>query len=163
MSADFESIYQNTKNDIYRYICIHCRCIGDIDDIFQDTYIAVYEYTLRHGSDEIKSPNALVLSIAKRVMIKYYLLARRHRSLAASEPDLNYKTTDDNDRELLLKINKRLLSKSAFVQKIFFMRHSLDMSFAQIAQALSKREGAVKAQYYKAIADIRRYLEKEEK
>ncbi|MCR5816578.1 MAG: RNA polymerase sigma factor [Ruminococcus sp.] len=152
----FDKIYYETKADIYRYICIHCRSIGDIDDIFQDTYIALFEYLQRHRGVAVKSPAALLITITKRVLIKYHFGLKRRRAECFAE-----ESAGDDDEQMLVKINKLILKKPPLVQKIFLMRHSMGMSFAQIADALGKREGTIKAQYYKAIADIRRHLEKE--
>ena len=152
----FDKIYLDTKDDIYKFICVKCRSINDCDDIFQDTYVALYEYLCRHGKP-IENPIALVRTICKRRLIKHYIFYSKGRAEIVSEESF-----ESDDEELLKRINKLLEKKSAYIRKIFFMRHSLDMSFSEIAAALGKSEGAVKAQYYKAIADIRRRFEREE-
>ena len=152
----FDKIYFDTKEEIYRYICVKCRYIGDIDDIFQDTYVALYEY-LQRNTKPIENPIALVRTICRRRLIKHYIFYNKSRPEKAIEEG-----SANDDEQLLKRINTLLEKKSAYIQKIFFMRHSLDMSFENIAAALGKSEGAVKAQYYKAIADIRRRIQREE-
>ena len=152
----FDKIYLETKAEIYRYICAKCQNLSDIDDIFQDTYVALYEYLSRHKK-AVESPIALVRTICKRNLIKHYIFYSRKKESPPQEV-----LPPDDDSELVERVNSLIKKKSVYIQKLFFMRHSLDMSFKDIAKALGKNEGAVKQQYYKAAADIRRRLEKEE-
>lgn len=152
----FDKIYLETKDEIYRYICIKCKNISDIDDIFQDTYVALYEYLGRHKK-AVDNPFALVRTICRRNLIKHYIFYSRKK-----ESTLQEISVPDDDTELIEKVYAHIKKKSVYIQKIFLMRHSLEMSFADIAAALGESEGSVKQKYYKAIADIRRRLEKEE-
>ena len=154
----FEYIYEQTKHEIYRYITVKCRCIDDIDDLFQDTYVSVYQY-LKNGGD-ITEPAGFVKTVAKRTLGRYYGLLKRLKLIEERLSSVEIKA-DDHD-ELVDVINELVMKAPPMTQKIFFMRHSLQMPFDEIADRLDMKTNTVQKIYYRTTDNIRRRLEKEE-
>lgn len=154
----FQSIFDDTKTDIYRYIAAKCRCIDDIDDIFQDTYMGVYVY-LKGGGD-IDDPSAFTKTVAKRTLIKYYNLVKRLKLLEQRLEPVDLRS--DTHSELIDLVNELIMKKNKRVQRVFFMRNSLQLTFDEIAKELGIKTNTVQKIYYRTVEDIRRRLEKEE-
>ena len=154
----FEQLFEQTKSAVYKYIAAKCRSIDDIDDIFQETYMSVYTY-LKNGG-EIKEPEAFVKTVAKRTLGRYYSLLKRLKLTAERLAPVDMQAEDHD--ELVLLVNELVMKKPARVQKIFFMRHSLQLSFEEIAERLQMKPNTVQKAYYRTVEDIRRRLEKEE-
>lgn len=169
----FEEIYNETKESVYRYITAKCFDLADIDDIFQSTFINVYDAIVkRKGS--IENREAFVILIAKRQLAKYYPLAKRLRAQVSLSPrgdnEKNCELPDDMDIEdiaadkaLLEQINGEIFKKPLVTQKIIFMYYYRDMTIPQIAQAMELGESNVKRHIFKTIEELRRLYRKENK
>ena len=158
INEKFEQVFELTKAEIYRYIAAKCRSIDDIDDIFQETYMSVYSYIKSGG--EIREPAGFVKTVAKRTLGKYYGLLRRLKAIEERLAPMDV-LAEDHD-ELVDIVNGLVMKKPPRVQKIFFMRHSLQLSFEEIAGELGMKPNTVQKTYYRTVEDIRRRLEKEE-
>lgn len=156
---DFNAVYQQTKSEIYRYLLKKCKNISDIDDLFQDTYIAVFRFLDDGGT--IENSEAFVKTIAKRTLSKYYSILRK-REMHESELTDNIPAPEGEDGELADRIYELIMKKPEKIRKVFFMRHTLDLSFAEISAELGMSESSVKAKYYKTKEEIKRKIEKEE-
>ena len=157
-SKAFDKIYTLTKTEVYKYIAAKCRSIDDIDDIFQETYIGVYEY-LKNGG-EINKPTAFAKTVAKRTLSRYYSLLRRLKNLEERLAPVDMQAEEHS--ELVDLVDLLVMKKPAKVQRIFFMRHSLQLSFDEIAKRLDMKPNTVQKTYYRTVESIRRQLEKEE-
>lgn len=156
---DFTALYEKTKTDIHKYLYKKCRNISDIEDLFQDTYIGVYKYML--GGGKIGNAEAFVKTVAKRTLSGYYSFLKK-KTEYESELDDNIPTPQSSDDELADRIYDLIQKKPEKVRKIFYLRHTMQLSFAQIAGELGLSESSVKAKYYKTIELVKRKLDKEE-
>ena len=67
----FEKIYLRTKEMTYDRIAAKCFAADDVDDIFQNTYIAVYK-ALGKLKEPPPNEEAFVMLICNRQLMKYY-------------------------------------------------------------------------------------------
>ena len=72
----FEKIYNDTKESTYRFIAAKCYNIDDIDDIYQSTYISLFD-ALKKRDTPPENSEAFVITIAKRELFKYYGLIKK--------------------------------------------------------------------------------------
>lgn len=167
----FEEIYSETKEAAYRYITAKCFDLDDIDDIYQSTFINVYDALVKR-KDPVADNEAFVILIAKRTLAKYYPLAKRLRGQISlsrqddEEDDIDL--PDDIDIEddlankaLMERINEQLKKKPVLTQKIIFMYYYRGMTIPQIAETMELGESSVKRHIYKTIEDLRRLYRKE--
>ena len=150
---DFNELFEQTKSTIYSYIAAHCRSVSDIDDVFQDTYFGVYSFL--HGGGTVNDPLAFTRTVARRTLAKYYI------SLSRPAPDPPREQAPPPQSEAADRINSLILKSPPKIQRIFFLRHTLGLSFPEIAAELGMRTNTVQKCYYKKVAEIRRRLEKE--
>ena len=169
----FEKIYNETKESVYRYITAKCYDIADIDDIYQNTFINVYNAIVRRKKP-VENSEAFVILIAKRQLAKYYPLAMRLRSrisLSRSDdvlPDVDLPddiSIEDNiaDSALIEQINKELSKKPSTTRKVIFMYYYLGMTIPEISEETGMNKSTVKRHIYKTIEELRRLYGKEEK
>ena len=169
--TDFEKIYERTKESTHRYIAAKCFDLGDIDDIFQTAYLAVYEAVIRR-SEPIPNEEAFVMLITKRTLTRYYSLAAKLRNLLPSgrAPALPADIPDSIDveeelitRELISEIGSRLSRKPLITRKIFYLYYSREITLAEIAALLGMKETTVKKYLYSTLAEIRRFYERRDR
>lgn len=166
----FETVYDKTKENTYRYIAAKCYNIDDIDDLYQNTYITVYDALCKRGS-EPENIEAFVILIAKRELFKYYGLIKKLTSRFKSSSVFDEEISEDADtfdledsivtKSLLEEVNALLSKKDITTQKIFFMYYYKGYTLAETAQLLEMNESSVKRRLYGTLAYIRRLYGKE--
>ena len=165
-NEQFEKIYVQTKEMIYNHIAAKCYAINDVDDIFQNTYVAVFK-ALAKLDEPPPNPEAFVMLICSRQLAKYYSAVRRLReriavrSTADEDRDEVFAesfTIEDSviDRAALTEIHAMLRRKPLTTQKVFFLYYRRGLTIPQVAEALEISESSVKSHLYRTLAEIRR-------
>ncbi|MBR6103401.1 MAG: RNA polymerase sigma factor [Ruminococcus sp.] len=174
MNVRFEKLYEETKAAVMRYVSAHCYSITDIDDLFQDTYLAVYK-SMQSLTEPIQSSEAYVIGVAKKVLARHYSAVRRLRAQIDVSLDrrsgrgLAEETADSvdveklaGDRELLDEIFELVTVMPVTVQRAFYMHYVLEMSFAEVGNELDLSEAAVRQRVARALTEIRRLYKRRE-
>lgn len=78
----FEDIYNDTYNDLLRFVVFKCNNLDDVNDIVQETYIELFKMMKKQ---EIHDIRAFIIGIAKNKLKKYYGLKSRIRDLFTSK------------------------------------------------------------------------------
>ena len=163
----FGKIYVQTKEMIYNRIAAKCYAIDDVDDIFQNTYVAVYK-ALGNLDEPPPNPDAFVMLICSRQLMKYYSAVRRLRERIAvrfspqnddrDEELAESFTIEDSviDRVTLTEIHAMLRRKPLTTQKVFFLHYRRGLTIPQVAEALEISQSAVKMHLYRTLEEIRR-------
>lgn len=177
VTSVFNEIYDATTTAALKYISSKCGDMEDISDILQDTYMEVYSTILEKGTDFIKNDEAFVINIAKKKIFKHYnkiqsinaeiLLSAFEGDNGEITLDLQPDEFDIEDsvctNELVEEIQDYVKTKPIDIQKIFFLRFSLDLSINEIASLMDEKESNVKNKLYRTIREIREiYREKGE-
>ena len=152
----FEQIYNNTKDAALRFITSKCLNICDIEDIYQETYLAVCR-SLKNRTEHIDSEEAYVIAIAKRCISRHYSAMQKLKAFidtglsklpdkalteeVKAEEDIEQLTVD---RQLLEDIFNIVASMPVDVQRIFYMYYVLDMKLADISARLNIPIASVK-------------------
>lgn len=169
--AEFEELYDRTKESVHRYIAAKCFDLNDVDDIYQTTWLAVFE-AVSDRREPIPNEEAFVILIAKRQLGRYYSLAAKLKNLISfdripepsAEPPEN---TDIEDRlisrELLGEIGALVKHRPVTSQKIFYLYYSKEMKLSEIAELMEMKETTVKRHLYSLLAEIRRLYERRER
>ena len=173
----FNDIYDATNRKILGFITAKCSNTSDIRDIFQDTYMELYTVIVKRGLGYIENSEAFVMRIAKQKVYRYYSLLDRLKFAAPlfvadnDGNEINIADLESDDysldismlnRALIEDIRREISTKPQIVQKIFFMRYSLDMTIPEIAELLSVGESYVKNKLYRTISELRKlYVGKE--
>jgi DNA-directed RNA polymerase specialized sigma24 family protein len=133
-ASRFDEIYNSTSKSILAFITAKCRRTADISDIFQETYMELYQGLDRRGAEYIENDNAFIFTIAKRKLNRYYTLQERLRNFislhAVNEDEEEVELTDFEidsfsvedfavNSVLYESVKQYLQSKPEDVQKVF--------------------------------------------
>jgi RNA polymerase sigma-70 factor (ECF subfamily) len=177
-ASRFDEIYKSTSKAILAFITAKCRRTADISDIFQETYMELYQVLVRRGAEYIKDDNAFIFTIAKRKLNRYYTLHERFKNFvslhAVSENEQEVELADfviDSfsvedfavNSVLYESVKQYLQSKPEDVQKVFYLMYDVDLTISEIAQVLSISESNVKNKLYRTLKEIRKLLILQEK
>lgn len=170
VTSVFNEIYDSTTPAALRYISAKCGNMEDVSDILQETYMEVYSTLLEKGKDFIENDEAFVINIAKQKIFKHYNKIQNfpeEMSLSVFENDngeVNLDLQPDEfdiedslcTKELVGEIQEFLKSKSDSIQKIFFLRFSLDLSIDEIAELMDESQSGIKNKLYRTIKELRK-------
>ena len=172
-AARFEEIYNSTYKAVLTYITSKSRRTADVADIFQDTYMELYQVISKRGADYVENDKAFVLRLAKQKLARYYsLLTRlsifvslRTVSEEGEGADLiGYEAaafaTEDFavNQATLISAKEFIESQPEVVQKIFYLHYELDLKLGEIAQALGIKESTIKSKLYRSLKELREVL-----
>jgi len=175
----FNEIYDSTNKIVLAFITAKCGNTSDIDDIFQETYMELYQRLQKRGADYVKDGKNFTLRIAKNKIAQYYTLAKRLKMFVS----LRIKSEDDADKEMDLSdadidsflaednienyiinqgifedVRQFIKQKPADIEQIFYFFYEMDLSISEIAQALSLTESNVKHKLYRTLKELRNLL-----
>jgi len=171
--AMFEDIYSKTKKAVHILIASKCKSTADIADIFQDTYMELYQVLCKRGVGYIANDRAFVIKLARRKIAKYYSLLERigvYVSIRAgddAEGDFADFCADDFimdefhvedfvvDQVLLSEAKQFIESQPDAVQKVFYLHYEADLTIVEIARVLGMTESNVKNKLYRTLKVLR--------
>jgi len=79
ITSTFNEVYDGTHREVLAFITAKCGNTEDISDIFQETYMSLYQSLERNGAAYAKDSNRLVYKIAKTTEPKQPLASYAER------------------------------------------------------------------------------------
>lgn len=167
----FDKIYDDTYQDVLKYVICKCSNIEDVNDIMQNIYVDLYKKISNTNIDNVSS---YIMGIAKNKVNDYYRFKYKNKliSLFSSkhEKELLDKipTEEDIEKEIVIKENietiwKFLKNKKAIISKVFYLYYYLGLSIKEISIELNINQSNVKHYLYRTLKELNIYLEKSDK
>ena len=175
VASRFNEIYDSTNKSVLVFITAKCGRTADISDIFQDTYVELYQLLNRRGVGYVTNELALILRIAKRRVARHYSLLERLRSFVPTgmtngdgdEFDLSdleadsFPTEDFAVNRIMLEEAWQFIrQKPEDTKKVFYLFYHAGLTIPEIAQMLEIGESNVKNKLYRTIRELRTLLNK---
>lgn len=170
----FNRIYDETFDDLARFIAVKCHDVAEIPDLLQETYTDFYRYLLKHGAEHVRHPRGLLFKIAKRKLFRHYALkAKMKHVLSLDQPGDEGGDTLQNDRRLAVEpvdvetrwVYERWLAMiaeyPADVRKIYHLYYYEDMKLREIADVMGLSVSNVKNKLYRTRHELRTRWEEE--
>ena len=157
-AGTFEAVYDRYLQPVYRYILSRVRNVPEAEDLTSLTFLTALESFPRFH--EQGRTTAWLFTIARNKIVD----SSRRRSASPLPDDENSPLfADDPNRgwgiELLLAVRMRISALPDEEQELLRLRYNADLSFAEIAAVLGKREAAVKKSLYRLVTRLRNDLE----
>lgn len=161
--AAFQALYDDLARPVAAYL--RGRGVADVEDVTSEVFLAVFTTLGRFqgGQPEFRS---WVFTIAHRRLVDEWRRSGRAPQQVTWEPDLDVRTSGSAEDGALASLGearvRRLLGELSDDQRdVLLLRILGDLTVEQVAEALDKRPGAVKALQRRALAALRRNLEAE--
>lgn len=173
IASRFDEIYNSTNKAVLMFITSKCRHTADISDIFQDTYMELYQVLSRRGAEYITNDKAFVLRIAKQKLARYYTLLERLRfliSITATNEDEDevelsdfeidaFSVEDFAVNQIMLETAQQYIQqKPEDIKKTFYLFYDVGLSIPEISRALAISESNVKNKLYRTLKELRNLL-----
>jgi RNA polymerase sigma-70 factor (ECF subfamily) len=161
----FTTLYERCVNQVYRHVYYRISSQTDAEDITQEVFVRAWKAIHKYKSTETPFV-AWLITIAGNLIIDHY---RRQQKIVMTneipdnqpdqqilEPD---KQAEVNFNRVI--INKAVLKLKGDKQRVILMHFIDDLSYEEVAKALNKSEGAIRVIQYRALRDLRRWLQRE--
>jgi RNA polymerase sigma-70 factor (ECF subfamily) len=154
--AYFQTLFEKSKDDVFRLIRARVGTREDSVDILQDVYVDLW-IALKKGSFVYRSDPELLgflYLIARRKVARFY----RFRKVTISLDDIDLgeeNKTEAGETALLLQGIKKLNNLD---QEVVRLRYFSGLSFKEIADLLDKGESAIKTRHHRAIMKLKEIL-----
>lgn len=161
----FESFYEEYKEQVFRYLCRKMDSMEDAEDLTSD----IFEYCCRqfYRFDPQKASRKTWLYVIVNSRFKNYL--RAHRNFEDIEDYMEFTASDDApmeqamemelEREQLARALERLPQRQ---REIVIQRYFGEKSAAEIARYFGMTQVNVRVQLFRAIQQMKAWIEKEE-
>lgn len=156
-------IYDQTYDDILRYIISKCNSIEDVQDIIQNVYFNFYKAIKKR---EIKDFRKYLFKIAKNEIYKTYGIMYLAKTtvpiFSLSSEDIEFNNDDalmineNFDSNLICnEIYTYLQNSDSLTFKIFILHFKYDMKIKDIGIYLKVNESTVKNRLYRTIIELK--------
>jgi RNA polymerase sigma-70 factor, ECF subfamily len=155
----FGRLYNHYVQPIYRYLYSQVGTVHDAEDLTSQTFMTAYESLPRYRERGYFS--AWLFRIARSRLIDHFRGRSREVGLAAVE---KMKAVHDalgqviQDEEIS-RLQALICELSDEEQDLIRLRYVADLSFAEMAGVLGKREDAVKKSVYRLLARLKSQME----
>ena len=159
----FQKVYDETYDDVLKYLVCNVAKVSDAEDIIQDVYLALFKKIKKDINKEY------VFGIAKNKLKDYYRFTYKHKEkIMPSSEEVCEQVPDNFDflNDMLKKENIRFVwnylnKKKGVVGKVFFFYYYENYSLKEIAQTLDISEANVKHYLYRTLKEIKEQLKEE--
>ena len=152
---EFEVFYQESYANFYRFLILRASSLNNIDDILQNSYLAVYKQMKKKKIENLESYLYKVgwnLLKKERKILPLYCL--EEATIGFSDVEMKVEIEED-----LQHVWKYLKKKDLIVQKTFYLYY-LGMSIKDIAKSLNLTESQVKNHIYRTRNELKEMMTK---
>lgn len=170
--AYFNALYDETYEDVMKYVVLHCRQATDVEDIMQNIYANFCRRLQRHGKLHFSDPLRYLLRIARDELTAYYrgkATAQRLVSIDEAEDEATqfagaaFLTEEAAlDQCQIDEIWNMIRCKDTLTFQICYLYFVKDLKLRTIADELNVPEFTVKNRLYRTIHGIQSQLKKAE-
>lgn len=156
----FETIYNETYDEMIKFVIYKCSDLDDINDIVQDVYFEFYKAL--ENNVNIENYKSYLFGIAKNKVKKYYDIKSKTSTISifqkmtddesviqiASEIDVE---ADFINKDNIEKIWTYLKQGNIVWAKIFYLYFVQENTLKEIATMMDMKESTVKSNLYRTI------------
>lgn len=157
---DFEAIYVQHFDGVYKYVFFLCRNETMAEEITQETFYRAMEHI-----DKFEGKCKLYVwlcQIAKNTFLTYAKKQKRHVSETDIDLSKQIEPSFENeilDKETVWKLHKLLHELSDPYKEVFSLRVFGELPFSQIGELFGKSDSWARLIFYRAKKDLRRNLD----
>lgn len=157
---DFEAIYVQHFDGVYKYVFSLCRNETMAEEITQETFYRAMEHI-----DKFEGKCKLYVwlcQIAKNTFLTYAKKQKRHVSETDIDLSKQIEPSFENeilDKETVWKLHKLLHEFSDPYKEVFSLRVFGELPFSQIGELFGKSDSWARLIFYRAKKELRRNLD----
>ncbi len=154
---EFEKIYFEYFDDVYRYVYSLCRNSSVAEEVTQDTFFKVLR-----SIDSYKGECKLCVWLCQIAKNTYFTFCSKQKRLMTCDSVEQEQTCDFEsgfiNQEETFEIHKALHSLEEPYKEVFSLRIFGELSFLKIGELFGKTEGWARVTYYRAKIKLKENL-----
>lgn len=147
--SDFEAIYSEYFEDVYRYVYALCQNTSIAEEITQEAFFKALK-----SIDTFKGDCKLRVWLCQIAKNTYYTFQKKHKRLVAYDviyPDMSYEIESELlHKEQIAEIQAALTQLEEPYQEVFRLRIFGDLSYQKISEIFGKTEGWARVIFHRA-------------
>lgn len=171
ITAYFNKVYDDTIKSVTRFIVSKCSNFEDAEDMVQSVYTRFYQRISQKGYEDIESPEAFLINIAKFECKTYFSVKKKNEKISSfadysEEEMVNIEAEMSKPQKSLEDIMcNKLMAKKIFddivntdevTGQIFYLHFVCDMKLEEVASTLDINISTVKNKLYRTIERLRK-------
>ena len=159
----FDKLYNESYQNVLKYVVCHCSCIEDVKDIVQSVYLELLKILEKEKS--FHKGNAYIMGIAKNKVNEYYRFKYKAKVISLFSKKDDFVLLDsipdnvDLQKELIQKEDLKFIwdflkKKKVIVSQIFYLYYYADMTIKDISKELHISESNVKHYLYRTLKEL---------
>ena len=167
----FNNVYDDTIRSVTRFIVSKCGNFEDAEDMVQNVYTRFYQRISQKGYEDIESPEAFLINIAKFECKTYFSVKKKNEKVSSfadysEEEMVNIEAQMSKPQKSLEDIMcNKLMAKKIFddivgtdemTGQIFYLHFVCDMKLEDVALTLDVKLSTVKNKLYRTIERLRK-------
>lgn len=171
ITAYFDKVYDETIRSVTRFIVSKCSNFEDAEDMVQSVYTRFYQRISQKGYEDIESPEAFLINIAKFECKTYFSVKKKNEKISSfadysEEEMVNIEAEMSKPQKSLEDIMcNKLMAKKIFddivntdemTGQIFYLHFVCDMKLEEVASTLDINISTVKNKLYRTIERLRK-------
>ena len=171
ITAYFDKVYDETIRSVTRFIVSKCSNFEDAEDMVQSVYTRFYQRISQKGYEDIESPEAFLINIAKFECKTYFSVKKKNEKISSfadysEEEMVNIEAEMSKPQKSLEDITcNKLMAKKIFddivntdemTGQIFYLHFVCDMKLEEVASTLDINISTVKNKLYRTIERLRK-------
>lgn len=157
-------LYKTTKKDVYAFALSKVCNKYDADDIFQDTFVRIYENAKLYTP--IGKPLAWIFTIETNIINRYFQLKSKREAISIDEvihtiPNLSDEDEIDKNSIDNVFLKKLLSNLNEFEREVISLHIVSEMKFREISELLKIPLSTILSKYNRAIKKLQRIVKEE--
>ena len=171
ITSYFNEVYDDTIKSVTRFVISKCSNFEDAEDMVQSVYTRFYQRISRKGYEDIESPEAFLINIAKFECKTYFSVKKKNEKISSfadyseeemvnieAEMSKPQKSLEDImcNKLMAKKIFEDIVNTDEMTGQIFYLHFVCDMKLEEVASALDINISTVKNKLYRTIERLRK-------
>ena len=162
----FDKVYEKTYRALLRYAIVHLSDPTEAEDALQDVYLGFYRRIEARGHADILAPQAFLLKMLQREVIRRYAARAKRDALEAEAFEESAVADPVPFEETLVnraaagQVLEAAKSLSPDSYRVFVLYYGFGMSVAEIVKETQLGTEAVKSRLYRGRNAVRKQLAK---
>lgn len=162
----FNKLYEETFDEITKYVILNCSNINDVNDILQNIYMDIFKIINKDNYDLLNK--SYIKAIAKNKINDYYRHNYKEKIISLFNKEIIEEYEDKTiniEQEILTNydVNKvwKYLKNKPVLSKIFYLYFIYGLTIPEISKELNMNQSTIKNYIYRTLKKIKKYMKEE--
>lgn len=162
----FNKLYEETFDEITKYVILNCSNINDVNDILQNIYMDIFKIINKDNYDLLNK--SYIKAIAKNKINDYYRHNYKEKIISLFNKEIIEEYEDKKiniEQEILTNydVNKvwKYLKNKPILSKIFYLYFIYGLTIPEISKELNMNQSTIKNYIYRTLKKIKKYMKEE--